>query len=126
MKAIIYSKTYLPGLGQGPFLNPIEIDTEIVKILVRSRARYKIVNDSIDKKPVVEKTIEEIVPPVIEEKQEDIVEEKEEVIPEEVIKEEPNYSEMTVEELKNICKEKGIEFKYKDTKAILIDKILNR
>ena len=126
MKAIIYSKTYLPGLGQGPFLNPIEIDTEIVKILVRSRARYKLVNDSIDKKPVVEKTIEEIVPPVIEEKQEDIVEEKEEVIPEEVIKEEPNYSEMTVEELKNICKEKGIEFKYKDTKAILIDKILNR
>lgn len=126
MKAIIYSKTYLPGLGQGPFLNPIEIDTEIIKILVRSRARYKIVNDSIDKKPVVEKTIEEIVPPVIEEKQEDIVEEKEEVIPEEVIKEEPNYSEMTVEELKNICKEKGIEFKYKDTKTILIDKILNR
>lgn len=126
MKAIIYSKTYLPGLGQGPFLNPIEIDTEIIKILVRSRARYKIVNDSIDKKPVVEKTIEEIVPPVIEEKQEDIVEEKEEVIHEEVIKEEPNYSEMTVEELKNICKEKGIEFKYKDTKTILIDKILNR
>lgn len=126
MKAIIYSKTYLPGLGQGPFLNPIEIDTEIIKILVRSRARYKIVNDSIDKKPVVEKTIEEIVPPVIEEKQEDIVEEKEEVIPEVVIKEEPNYSEMTVEELKNICKEKGIEFKYKDTKTILIDKILNR
>ena len=126
MKAIIYSKTYLPGLGQGPFLNPLEIDTEIIKILVRSRARYKIVNDSIDKKPVVEKTIEEIVPPVIEEKQEDIVEEKEEVIPEVVIKEEPNYSEMTVEELKNICKEKGIEFKYKDTKTILIDKILNR
>ena len=104
MKAIIYSRTYLPGLGQGPFLQPIEIDTDLIKVLIRSRASYKIVN-------------EEVTLPVIETKNNS---------EEDIIEKEIDYSEMTVEQLKSLCKKNNIEFKYKDTKAVLIDKLINR
>lgn len=127
MKAIIYSRTYLPGLGQGPFLQPIEIDTELIKILIRSRASYKIVNEEVipeqeEKEDIAAsieeaKADEEVTLPVIETKNNS---------EEDIIEKEIDYSEMTVEQLKSLCKENNIEFKYKDTKAVLIDKLINR
>ena len=113
--------------------------TEIVETITKPNINQGIVevnneemmNIILGSKKAVEEVVEEVegaveeVEEVVEEVEETI-EEVEEVVIQEVEYKEEDLEELTVSELKEILKAKDIKFLYKDTKQILIDKILNR
>ena len=152
MKCIILDKVYIPGIGMGPILTPFDVNGRGIRTLIKNVSKnfiifpdediekYKDLIQSSSKKveePVVEEVIEEVVEePVVEEVIEEAVEEEsiaevvEEVVEEEPVAEEAKFytreelETMTVSELKKILDELGIGYAYKDTKAVLINKIL--
>ena len=146
MKCIVLDKVYIPGIGMGPILTPFDVNGRGIRTLIKNVSKnfiifpdediekYKDLIQSSSKKveePVVEEVIEEVVEePIAEEVIEEAVEEEPiaEVV-EEVVEEAKFYTReeletMTVSELKKILDELGIGYAYKDTKAVLINKIL--
>ena len=106
--------------------------TEIVETITKPNINQGIVevnneemmNIILGSKKAVEEVVEEVEEVV--EEVEETIEEVEEVVIQEVEYKEEDLEELTVNELKEILKAKDIKFLYKDTKQILIDKILNR
>lgn len=132
MRVRIFDSVYIPGLGMGPFLNPVEVSPILANIIKRTSKVYRFENTIDSKEEISSSIIEE---PSIEEEthietQEEIVadiEEEpviEEITDNELTKEE--LSEMTVDELKKLLKDNDIEFAYKDKKSVLIEKYLNK
>ena len=108
-----------PNINQGI----VEVNNEEMMniILGSKKAVEEVVEEVEEVVEEVEETIEEVVEEV-----EETMEEVEEVVIQEVEYKEEDLEELTVSELKEILKAKDIKFLYKDTKQILIDKILNR
>ena len=109
-----------PNINQGI----VEVNNEeMMNIILGSK---KAVEEEVIED--VEEAVEEVIENVeeVEEVVEETIEEVEEVVIQEVEYKEEDLEELTVSELKEILKAKDIKFLYKDTKQILIDKILNR
>lgn len=152
MKVIVFSRTYVPGHGMGPFITPIEIDDARTIANLRRRGRIRVIKEKpVVKKPVPpvveeEKVIE--IPVIVDDIEEPIMEElekelKKEIVeePVEEVKEEPVVEEEPIEEVKEELTEEmlmeetvsqikarlikaNIDFLYKDTKKELIAKLL--
>lgn len=146
MKITVLDNIYIPGYGMGPFLTPIEINDPRLIAKIRSQSRIKIVNEvkhsrnknqyPITIEPVKEEMIikkaDSIKEPVIikeeDAKIEEVKPEVKEEAPVEEIHEEitaEDLKELNVAELKDKLDEMGVDYLYKDTKAVLIEKILN-
>ena len=139
MKCIILDKVYIPGIGMGPILTPFDVNGRGIRTLIKNVSKNFIIfpDEDIEKyKDLIQSSSKKVEEPVVEEVIEEVVEEPvaEEVI-EEAVEEEPIAEEakfytreeleiMTVSELKKILDELGIGYAYKDTKAVLINKIL--
>ena len=139
MKCIVLDKVYIPGIGMGPILTPFDVNGRGIRTLIKNVSKNFIIfpDEDIEKyKDLIQSSSKKVEEPVVEEVIEEVVEEPvvEEVI-EEVVEEEPVAEEakfytreeletMTVSELKKILDELGIGYAYKDTKAVLINKIL--
>lgn len=132
MKVKILDKKFVPGVGQGPFNEYIEVPRHIVRQL--DQLGYRIVEEpktlayTADAKAVlaeIKKPVEEVVEPVIEEV---VAEVAEEPVVEEVVEAVPytleELQELTNADLKEIILDAGLEVPTKDTKQNLIDVIL--
>ena len=138
MKCIILDKVYIPGIGMGPILTPFDVNGRGIRTLIKNVSKNFIIfpDEDIEKyKDLIQSSSKKVEEPVVEEVIEEVVEEPIAEVVEEVVEEEPVAEEakfytreeletMTVSELKKILDELGIGYAYKDTKAVLINKIL--
>ena len=139
MKCIILDKVYIPGIGMGPILTPFDVNGRGIRTLIKNVSKNFIIfpDEDIEKyKDLIQSSSKKVEEPVVEEVTEEVVEEEpiaevvEEVVEEEPVAEEAKFytreelETMTVSELKKILDELGIGYAYKDTKAVLINKIL--
>ena len=126
-------RTLIKNISKNFIIFP-DADIEKYKDLIQpssKKVEEPVVEEVVEEvvEPVVEEVAEEVLEPVVEE--ESITEEETEEVVEESISEEETKSytkeeleEMTVSELKKILDELGISYVYKDTKVVLINKIL--
>ena len=139
MKCIVLDKVYIPGIGMGPILTPFDVNGRGIRTLIKNVSKNFIIfpDEDIEKyKDLIQSSSKKVEEPVVEEVIEEVVEEEpiaevvEEVVEEEPVAEEAKFytreelETMTVSELKKILDELGIGYAYKDTKAVLINKIL--
>jgi len=139
MKVKILNKTFIPGVGKGPFNEFIEVPRVVVRQL--QQLNFKIieetkkvpyvnnVKEALKVAEPVEDTIEEVVEPVeevvepVEDTIEEVVEPVEEVVEGDEYTSEELY-EFTNKDLKEILKDAGRDIPDHDTKKNLVEAIL--